>query len=207
MFRIVPFLLRHTSIAENFRSPKSGLLGWLSVQIMNAANRATSVDAAQRLNITSSDVVLELGPGSGWGMREIAKRNPRRLIGIEVSERFRKELSELPFNKEIYNSDCIDCSSFLSAKSVDKLLAINVVYFLSPLPNYAIEIYRVMKPNSHGIIGCKPRSITEGNHNIFVNKSTCYIKSCFEDAGFKVYQEKIDIGNPMNNYVALHIRK
>jgi nucleotide-binding universal stress UspA family protein len=91
--------------------------------------------------------------------------------------------------------------------SVDVLLAMNVVYFLSPLSKYAAEFKRILKKGSgRGILGCKPNSIKTANEYVFKNKSIHLIKEALEASGLEVREEFVDLGNPVESYVALHIK-
>lgn len=107
---------------------------------------------------------------------------------------------------ELYDTDARDMDSFLKSNSVDKLLAINVVYFLDPLTIYAKELYRVMKTESIGIIACK-YTAQLGHSDIFKNKNIQLIVKIFQDAGFVVRVEKISLGNPISDYTCIEIVK
>ena len=43
----------------------------------------------------------------------------------------------------------------LENESIDKVLAVNVIYFLDPLDSYLREILRVLKPGGRVMFGCK----------------------------------------------------
>jgi SAM-dependent methyltransferase len=203
-------LLMLTRFAQrNALSPGNHFMGSFASKIMTKINRMSSQDAATRLGISRDHCVLELGPGSGWGIEVMAAAKPKRIVGVEISKLFRKELAALEFDvkPEIYGDDAIDMSAFLDDASVDRLLAVNVVYFLNPLPKYADELFRVMAPGSRGILACKPKLIQNNKDDIFVNKDMNVISETFRTAGFKCSMEEIDLGNSLSNYIALHISK
>jgi cyclopropane fatty-acyl-phospholipid synthase-like methyltransferase len=176
---------------------------------MTHGNRVTSEDAASRLEIDEDHCVLEIGPGSGWGMRVLASYKPKRLVGVEISPRFRSELTalEFPMNFELHGDDALDMSGFFLDGSVDRLLAVNVVYFFDPLSAYAIELYRVMARCSRGLIACKMDLIETCNDAVFVNNDIQEISDIFEASGFKVLLEEVDLGSRTNNYTAIHLAK
>jgi hypothetical protein len=108
---------------------------------------------------------------------------------------------------ELYDLDARDLSSVVASGSIDRVLAVNVVYFLDPLDVYARELYRVMAPKSRGILACKPKSIMTAHNSVFVNKDMNSIMDAFRHQGFTVTKEFVDLGNPIESYVALHINK
>ena len=93
-------------LASNMRSPSAGILGHLASAIMQNANELTSIDCARRLGIAPRDVVLEIGPGSGFALKEISSFLPARLVAVEISEKFRRDLTmlQLPIPIEIHGA-------------------------------------------------------------------------------------------------------
>lgn len=209
MRKLVLWLLGKEAAARNLANPGDGMLGAFFAKKMSQGNRRQSEDAAERLEIGPDHCVLELGPGSGWGFRALAAGRPKRLIGVEVSARLRQELAGLGLSvdHEIRSDDAIDMSGFLADGSVDRLLAVNVVYFLDPLADYAAELFRVMAPGSRGLLACKFDAIKAGNDNVFLNKDQQTVSGIFENAGFGVSSEKIDSGDPLASYTAMHLTK
>lgn len=189
-------------------SPGNGLFGMLAARLMESANRRSSIDAVQRLNVQPAENVLEIGPGHGYGLAIMSEANsPGRVVAVEISERFRGILQGKGIqNLEVYDADAKDMSRFVSSGSIDKLLAMNVVYFLHPLPAYAAELRRVLKPGTgHGILGCKMMATSHGNKEYFKNKDLSDISATFRAAGLMVREERVDLGNPVESYVALHL--
>lgn len=203
------WLLSTRIMGRNLLAPGRGLLGRLASKGMTKSNRQTSEDAAARLGVAPGHTVVELGPGSGWGLRVLAAAKPERLIGVEISPRFRAELTnlDLPVNPEIRGEDAIDMSAFVQAGSVDRLLAVNVVYFLDPLADYAAEMHRVMTAGGRALLACKFHLIQGTHDQVFVNKDKAAIVAVFEAAGFTVSAEDIDLGARAANYTALHLQK
>lgn len=179
----------------------------LAARLMESANKRSSIDAVRRLEISNGEHVLEIGPGNGDGLVAMAKSSPGRIVAVEISDRFRGILRDRDIkNLEVYDADA-KAMSFVPSGSVDKLLAMNVVYFLHPLSSYASELKRVLKPGrGHCILGCKFLATSHGNPNYFVNKDLTKIKSTLQAAGLLVHEEHIDLGNPVESYIALHLR-
>ena len=195
--------------AENMRSPTNGVLGYISSLIMTQGNKISEEILAARLSIKTTDVVVELGPGSGWGLMEAAKKTPKRLIGVEISPRFRKELSylQLPVKLEVYGEDAKDMSTFLNSESVDKVFGLNVVYFLDPLEVYTQELYRVMRKGGIGIFGCKFNLVNQAHSEFFKNKDKDKIMSVLKDAGFTVDIQYVTAHDFRANFHAIKFEK
>ncbi len=47
-------------------------------------------------NISSEDIILEIGPGKGFLTKKILKENPKKLIAIEIDSKHKQELEQLP---------------------------------------------------------------------------------------------------------------
>lgn len=107
---------------------------------------------------------------------------------------------------EVYGDDAKDMSSFINNNTIDKLLAVNVIYFLNPLRSYADEMYRIMKKGGKGVIVSKKTAMF-GHSDIFINKNINEIATTFKEAGFNVSVEKVELGNPILNYTAIILVK
>lgn len=199
------------------QAPQQGLFGMIASYVMNSANKLTTEDAVRRLDIQKNSCVVELGPGHGFGLLAISgAHSPSRLIGVEISPKFREELkmkikaSNIKVNTvndvEVYGDDARDMKAFLSPNSVDNLLAVNVVYFLDPLQSYAEEMYRVMKVGGRGLLACKPAAAM-GHDDVFKNKDFDKVVTVFKQAGFDVTREEVKLGNPLADYTAINICK
>ena len=62
---------------------------------------------------------------------------------------------KLPKNIVILGNDAKDLSNEVHDGSIDKLLAINVIYFLKPIQDYILEFKRTLKKGGIGYLGCK----------------------------------------------------
>ena len=194
-------------LGENLRAPGEGFFGNLAIKMMTKVNRKTSEDAVQRLKIRSGETFLELGPGLGWGLKESLRFEPGRVVGVEISEEFRKALSALDIaNKiEVRSEDARDLSACLEDGSVHKLLAVNVVYFLNPLSDYAREIHRVLHPEGIALFACKFDVIRTADKSIFVNTDSEAIEKVLHAHDLSVRTERVDLGHPQMSYTALWV--
>ncbi|CAM9720531.1 unnamed protein product, partial [Heterosigma akashiwo] len=192
--------------------PSKGLLGLLASKVMETANRTSIEDAVRRLKPSRNhDVWVELGAGHGFGIAEVLKDSekrglPKKVVACELSPHFRDILTE--FQKttggafEVFDKDALELGTHFQSESVDILIMMNVVYFLSPLPRYAEHFYQLIKPGGTVAIGCKFLGV-KGAGPPFVNLDKDKIISSFVRAGFSVSTQSVDLGKVAYNYELL----
>ena len=203
-------ILRHTHLmTENMRSPKTIGLAWVARTLMNYSNAQVSSDIVTRMKLKKPDHVLELGVGNGLAIKEIAKISEKQIIGIEISREFRRNLSrmKLPKNIVILENDAKDLSNEIPDGSIDKLLAINVIYFLKPIEQYILEFKRILKKGGKGYLGCKFESIKNFDIEVAPNRSESEIISQISSAGFSVSSEFVDLGEDRSRYTFILFEK
>ena len=210
VFRWLFNKLRHTRImTQNMRSPGNGLLGHVARSVMSQGNELVSQDAAERLDIKTGECVLEVGPGNGHGIEKILSYKPSQVLGIEISESYRESLENKFENQNvvILANDAKELNNVVSDSSVDKLLAVNVIYFLEPLESYVNEFYRIIKKGGEGIIACKFHGVASFDDSVAVNKDIDFVTSSFEKGGFLVSHANVDLGSDFSKYTAITIKK
>ena len=196
-------------MTENMRSPKTIGLAWVARTLMNYSNAQVSIDIVNKMKIKKTDHVLELGVGNGMAIKEIAKISGNNVIGVEISAEFRRNLlkMKLPENIVILGSDAKDLSTDISDGSIDKLLAINVIYFLKPIGEYILEFKRILKKGGIGYLGCKFESIKNFDVEVAPNRSEKEIISQLSKVGFNVSSEFIDLGEDRSRYTLIQFQK
>ena len=203
-------LLIHTELmTENMRSPKTIGLAWVARTLMNYSNAQVSIDIVNRMKVKKTDHVLELGVGNGLAIKEIAKISGNNIIGVEISAEFRRNLLKmnLPKNIVILDNDAKDLSNKVSDGSIDKLLAINVIYFLKPIEQYILEFKRILKKGGIGYLGCKFESIKNFDIEVAPNKDERAIISTLSNLGFNVSSEFVDLGEDRSRYTFIRFEK
>lgn len=167
--------------------------------IMSTGNHPSIRMGIQRFGLRATDTFVELGAAHGAGLQEIARlptsQIPKRIVCVEISNDLQKLLhktvqglpKKLPV--EIHTEDCIRMP-YLDDNSVDKIFAMNVVYFLDPLSEYLNEIGRVLKSNGEVVFGCKFARLPTGTKE-FVNIEQDAIVAAMEKAGLEVTTEKV----------------
>lgn len=109
---------------------------------------------------------------------------------------------------EIYSNDAKDMRSFLRTSSVDKLLAVNVVYFLDPLEEYIEEIARVLKPGGSALFACKFDKMPHWFPNPpFVNRDVKTLVAAILDSGLEADVARVRLGDPKHDYDAVTATK
>ena len=208
--RWVHQILRHTELmTENMRSPKTIGLAWVARTLMHYSNAQVSIDIVNRMKLKEPDNVLELGVGNGLAIKEIAKISVKQIIGIEISAEFRRNLRKmkLPKNIVILENDAKDLSNAIPDGSIDKLLAINVIYFLKPIEEYILEFKRILKKGGIGYLGCKFESIKNFDIEVAPNKDERAIISTLSNLGFNVSSEFVDLGEDRSRYTFIRFEK
>ena len=203
------FLIHTELMTENMRSPKTIGLAWVARTLMNYSNAQVSIDIVNRMKLKKTDHVLELGVGNGLAIKEIAKISGINIIGIEISAEFRRNLLEmkLPKNIVILENDAKDLSNKVPDGSIDKLLAINVIYFLKPIEEYILEFKRILRKGGIGYLGCKFESIKNFDIEVAPNRNEREIISQLSRVGFNASSEFIDLGEDRSRYTLIKFEK
>ena len=203
-------LLSHTELmTENMRSPKTIGLAWVARTLMNYSNAQVSIDIVNRMKLKKTDNVLELGVGNGLAIKEIAKISRNNIIGVEISAEFRRNLlkMKLPKNIVILENDAKDLSNKVPDGSIDKLLAINVIYFLKPIEQYILEFKRILKKGGIGYLGCKFEGIKNFDIEVAPNRDERAIISQLLKFGFNASSDFIDLGEDRSRYTLIQFEK
>ena len=203
-------ILLHTELmTENMRSPKTIGLAWVARTLMHYSNAQVSIDIVNRMKLKEPDNVLELGVGNGLAIKEIAKIIGKPIIGIEISAEFRRNLRKmkLPKNIVILENDAKDLSNEIPDGSIDKLLAINVIYFLKPIEEYILEFKRILKKGGIGYLGCKFESVKNFDIEVAPNRDEREIISQLSNVGFNASSEFIDLGEDRSRYTLIQFEK
>ena len=203
-------------ISPHMRSPHGGVGGFIAMKIMSRFTPPSAREAIRRLDLQPHETLVELGAGHGAGLREIAELSqgpPKRIVCVEISNDFRKELQktieelppEISSKIEIHGDDC-RTMPYLDDASVDKIFGMNVVYFLVPLPEYLGEMNRVLKPGGKLVWGCKFGNLPRDNNTDFVNVSKSAIADAMEKAEFEevsTTKVAVDGGDPKKDYIEI----
>jgi ubiquinone/menaquinone biosynthesis C-methylase UbiE len=206
-FRLIPSRV----LSLQARKP-TGLLGrYLMTKIFNEGNADLNSFVMDMLQLQSSDMVLEIGFGTGKLINQMAAITTEGVVeGIDFSEvmfkrasrannhhisngkvRLRRgECENLPFQNEFFN----------------KLCSINTLYFWKDPDKYFLEMFRVIKPGGIIAIGFrddKQMSNLNLSSDIFTTYSQIEVINLLSNAGFSDARVAEKKGNPFLSYCAL----
>ena len=193
-------------MAENLRSPNTFFFGFIAKRLMLVGNQKVIEDSVKRLNIKSEDKILEVGSGNGQALIEILKKNPKKIKVIEISPIFRNHLKN-KFGKkiEVYENDAKNLRGIINNSSIDKILLINVIYFLNPLELYLNELKRILNKDGTIFIAGKFEAVKTFDDNVFQNKKITELLKVLKKF-FKVSYEFVDLGDLNSRYYAIYLK-
>jgi len=196
-------------MTRNMREPSTPLFGWVASTLMQNGNQKVAVSAVQHLQVLDTDIVCEVGAGNGLSLHEIVKYTSKDVYAIEISKVFRRQLRalNLPKNILILRNDASDLKDAISDNTVNKLLGVNLVYFLNPLNLYLDEFFRILKPGGIGFFACKFHKIQEFDETVAPNKSEVLVIAALAEAGFEATSDFVDLGDENSRYTAIKFHK
>lgn len=129
----------------------TGLAGRVIGGAMGIANRRPNALAIRALEIAPDDVILELGFGPGRAIEHMAALAPQGVVyGVDRSavmlRQARKRNARAIRAGRVHLKQCGFERIPLPDASVDKILAVNVIYFWSDVPTVLQEARRVLRP-------------------------------------------------------------
>ena len=194
-------------MAENLRSPNTFFFSFIAKRLMLVGNQKVIEDSVKRLNIKSEDKILEVGSGNGQALIEILKKNPKKIKVIEISPIFRNHLKN-KFGKkiEVYENDAKNLKGIINNSSINKILLINVIYFLNPLELYLKELKRILNKDGTIFIAGKFEAVKTFDDNVFQNKKITELLKVLKKF-FKVSYEFVDLGDLNSRYYAIYLKK
>ncbi|UVK46283.1 class I SAM-dependent methyltransferase [Mesorhizobium sp. AR07] len=140
----------HNFIAQQFSMPE-GISGRAAGAVMGLINHLPNRRAIELLDIGEQDDVLEMGFGPGWALKKMVRlARGGTITGVDRSPTMFR-LAQARNRAAIQDGRLkLIQGSFetlpLESASVDKVLAVNVLYFCSPTGAALAEARRVLRP-------------------------------------------------------------
>ena len=137
-------------IGQQFKNP-TGLGGKITTYIMNCQNQKQYQAVIENIDIRTTDTVLDIGFGNGYLIHRLAKLNPEKIYGIDISQDMlqlvnRKNRKKIEQGKiELLLADVQNIP--IKNSLIDKAFTVNTVYFWQDIHRVFLEIHRVLKPN------------------------------------------------------------
>ena len=196
-------------MTKNMRSPSDGFLGNIAKHLIINFNEFIINDSVKKLDVRNNDEVIEIGSGNGQAIEKILQLTNKKITSIEVSEKFRNQLIQKFSNQKVvfFSNDAKQLGDIIKDNTFTKLLAINVIYFLYPLSDYAKEFQRILKFDGVGLLACKFKGIKNFDDKVAPNKDLNEVVRAFEKVGFLVNTEFVDSKNEQKVYHAIYLRK
>lgn len=144
------------ALGEQLKHPH-GLMGRIVGHAMCVVNKAPNRQAVKALNIRPDDRVLELGFGPGQAVAMMARHITEGIIyGIDASGEMlvqaqKRNSVALKEGKVRLATGDFPPLSF-DDQSLDKILAVNVMYFWRDAPAILAECHRVLRPGGKIVI-------------------------------------------------------
>ena len=210
LYLLIYSQIKHTKLmTKNMRSPSNGILGNIAKHLMINFNEFIINDSVKKLDVRNNDEVIEIGSGNGQAIEKILQLTNKKITSIEVSEKFRNQLIQKFSNQNVvfFSNDAKQLGDILKDNTFTKLIAINVIYFLYPLSDYAKEFYRILKFDGVGLLACKFKGIKNFDDKVAPNKDLNEVVRAFEKVGFLVNTEFVDSKNEQKVYHAIYLRK
>lgn len=168
--------------------------------VMRVINRRPNSLAIDALDIAPGDSVLELGCGPGAALKAMSRLAPRGVVhGLDQSatmliQAARNNETAVGINRVILHQACFEKIPLPDA-SIDKVLAVNVIYFWVDLPAIAAEIRRVLRPGGIVAIYATDSSAMKSwkfagpdTHRLF---DAAALAACLRDGGFGDFDMKV----------------
>ncbi len=184
------------AIGSQLRQPE-GLPGALVGRLMALANAAPYRRAITALDVVRGDRVLEVGFGPGAALGTLAERGAAKVCGLDPSHRMvhaaRKRYRRLIVSGRMELVHGALPLMPWADKTFDKILLVNVLYFLDPVRGDLSILRRALRPGGRLVLYATDRATMR--HWRFAGADThrtYTTKECFgalAEAGF----EKSDI--------------
>ena len=137
-------------LSDQFKNP-TGVGGKVMAFMQNRINGRQYQGTIKQLAVNESDVILDIGFGNGFVVKQLLKENPKKIFGIEISEDM--IFSATKRNQSAINDGRVEflkadvCDLPFEDNTFDKIYTINTVYFWQDIEKAFAEIERILKPD------------------------------------------------------------
>jgi SAM-dependent methyltransferase len=186
-----------------------GLLSPLVARVLNRGNERVIAAAVDSADIAPGSVAADIGFGGGVGLQLLLDRvaDDGVVHGIEIADDMLRR-ARSRFGRDVQSGRLLLSSGSMTALplgdgSVDALITLNTVYFISELGAACAELARVLRPGGRAVIGIGDPDVMArlpfAPHG-FIIRPVGEIAAALQNSGLQVEQRRID-EKPMPRYL------
>jgi ubiquinone/menaquinone biosynthesis C-methylase UbiE len=207
-----------TSLRERFLSTVAGQLGHphgvlspFVARVLNTGNERAIAAAVEAAAPPRNGVVADIGFGGAVGLRLLLDRlGDNGLVhGIEIADDMLRR-ARSRFGRDVRSGRLLLSSGSLTAlplddDSVDALITVNTVYFITELDAAFAELARVLRPGGRAVIGIGDPDVMAKlsftSHG-FTIRPVAEIAAALQHSGLQVEHHRIE-EKPMPRYLII----
>jgi arsenite methyltransferase len=186
-----------------------GLLSPLVARLLNRGNERAIAAAVESAEIRRGSVAADIGFGGGVGLQLLLDRvgDDGVVHGIEIADDMLAR-ARSRFGRDLQSGRLRLSSGSMTAlplddDSVDALITLNTVYFISELDAACAELARVLRPGGRAVVGIGDPDVMArlpfAPHG-FIIRRVSEIAAALQNSGLQVEQRRID-EKPMPRYL------
>lgn len=143
---------------KNMGNPQ-GKLGNIQLKSMNKEHTPVSLWGLKHLDISSEDIILDIGCGGGININRMVQSGAKKVYGVDYSIESVKLSREV--NKDFINQGRVEIKEGnvlnlpFDDNSFDVVTAFETVYFWPDIEKAFAEVKRVLKDGGMFLIGCE----------------------------------------------------
>ena len=186
-----------------------GLLSPLVARLLNRGNERAIAAAVESAEVRRGSVAADIGFGGGVGLQLLLDRvgDDGVVHGVEIADDMLAR-ARSRFGRDVQSGRLRLSSGSMTAlplddNSVDALITLNTVYFISELDAACAELARVLRPGGRAVVGIGDPDVMArlpfAPHG-FIIRRVDEIAAALQNSGLQVEQRRID-EKPMPRYL------
>src|SRR5689334_14473257 len=175
-----------------------GILGPVVARALNRGNEKAIAAAVDAAGVRQNDVAADVGFGGGAGLQLLLAGvgDGGVVYGIEIADdMLRRAKSKFGGDVRLRLARGSLTDLPLDAGSVDALITVNTVYFISRLDAACAELARVLRPGGRAVIGIGDPDVMARlpfTKHGFTIRPVGEVAAALADSGLRVEQRRIE---------------